>query len=394
MSLQLNFLYYFSSSINWSEISIPLSTNLFEKYTHQSIETPIQSLGLNETLWSQCRSFALNLSQQGFIDPISILYTSFKSYYSSNITLNAFTRWLLLNPTNKNDFSINSLRYPIYQSTDDLLKLCSTSKPLNLSDSFTNLDQIWFFISISILLPPNNCILIPEIIILDNDATRLSLSHKKSSASRLHCLFAITPSGKYSNQLLVTKPGRSLKVNFPSIKSTRIIQTTNGDIFYENIQQWLEDFISSSNITSNSALLIDPRTTLLMPDMEKLNIKILTMDLNSYISNVLSPFLNLFNKKWSEANRISKMKLKTGGEIEHVIYTFWYSLRTLKQNDELNKIFNQTKLWKKNDQDYIELLQNSMKNNLLPKKKKKKILIKISKLFLNLYTNKKNIFLF
>ncbi len=132
-----------------------------------------------------------------------------------------------------------------------------------------------------------------------------------------------------------------------------------------------------------SALLIDPRTTLLMPEIEKLNIQILTIDLNSYITNILSPIFSLFNKKWLEANRIDKMNCKSVGNIQRIIHTIWYSLRILKQNDELFKIFNQTILWKINDQEYIQSLE-ILNKNLLPKKKKtKKILIKTDKIKLS-----------
>jgi hypothetical protein len=87
--------------------------------------------------------------------------------------------------------------------------------------------------------------------ILDNAVTRLSLKHKKSTASRLHCLFALTPSGKYSNQLIICKPGRNFQVNFSSTSFTRIIETNNGDISSEYIKQWFDDFLSSSYVTKN-----------------------------------------------------------------------------------------------------------------------------------------------
>ncbi len=119
-----------------------------------------------------------------------------------------------------------------------------------------------------------------------------------------------------------------------------------------------------------------------MPDFELAcetsNIQIITTDLNSYISNILSPFFSLFTKQWTAANRIDKMHLKTVGNVQRIVHTVWYSLRTLKQNDELCKLFNQTILWKANDQEYVQSLQVATKN-LLPKKKKKKILIKTSK---------------
>jgi hypothetical protein len=237
--------------INWSEIPSPISTNLLEKFIHQSIHTPIQYLGINETVWSQCRTFALNLSKQGFVDPISILYTSFKHISSFNITLNIFTRWLLLNELNKIDFPLNSLRYPIFQTANDLLKCYPTNKQINFLNPLTNIDQIWFLFSISLLLPTHSHTLTPDTIILDNNATRLSLIHKRSTASRLHCLFAVTPSGKYSNQLIICKPGRNLKVNFSSNLFTRIMETDNEDILYKHIKQWLDDFLSLSYPTKN-----------------------------------------------------------------------------------------------------------------------------------------------
>jgi hypothetical protein len=144
-----------------------------------------------------------------------------------------------------------------------------------------------------------------------------------------------------------------------------------------------------------SALLIDPRTTLLMPDFErsceKSNVQIITTDLNSYTSNILSPFFCLFTKQWSEANRIDKMYFKSFGYIQRIVHTLWYSLRTLKRNDELFRIFNQTILWKRNDEEYVQSLQVATKN-LLPKKKKKKILIKTSKIISSLSSSLISIF--
>merc|ERR1712110_499575 len=108
-----------TTDINWSDYPCPLPVHIFEKHTQQSIITPIESLGLSETLWSQCRTFALRLHQQGFVDPIGILYTAFKHYYPSTVSVNAFTRWLLLEPSNQIEFPLNNLRYPIFSSLDD-----------------------------------------------------------------------------------------------------------------------------------------------------------------------------------------------------------------------------------------------------------------------------------
>lgn len=237
-------------SINWSDIEVPIPTNLFERFTQQSIHTPIQLFGIDQTLWSQCRTFALHRAKQGFVDPISILYTSFKHYYPFNVTLNIFTRWLLLDPDNQTEFSLNSLRYPIFETTTELVKYCQINQPIHFVDSTTNIDQIWFLLPISFLISSNTSILTPDHIVLDNNTTRLSVNYKKNSYQRLHCLVAITPSGKYSNQLLISKPGRYIKIDFPSNQFTRIVESS-GDILYEHLQQWLEDFLAGSYSNKN-----------------------------------------------------------------------------------------------------------------------------------------------
>ncbi|CAF0786478.1 unnamed protein product [Adineta steineri] len=366
-----------SSEILWSDLPCPLPTDLFDKYTQKSIATPIESLGIDELLWSQQRSFALKLSKQGFIDPISILYTFFKRHYSPNITYNGFTRWLLLSESNKNDFQPNSLHYPTFCTAIELNKLIPETKQINFVNPLTNIEQIWFLFSISTRLPVNHCTLIPELVVLDNNVARIPL--KKTSAVRLHCIFAMTPSGKYSNQLIVCKPGRHFQVNSSSTSFTRIIETNNGYILAEHVQQWLDDFLSLSFVTKDSALLIDPRATLLTADFEKSceksNVQIITTDFESYTSRILSPFFSLFDKQWAEANRLDKMCAKSAGFTQRIIHTIWFSLRTLKLNEQIFKIFNQTILWKTNDQEYVQSLQQPLQS-LLPKKKKKKILVK------------------
>jgi hypothetical protein len=73
------------------------------------------------------------------------------------------------------------------------------------------------------------------------------------------------------------------------------------------------------------------------------------------------------------------MCFKSPGYIQHIIHTIWYSLRALKENEQIFKLFNQTILWKTMDQEYVQSLQPPAQN-LLPKKKKKKTLVKIGKI--------------
>ena len=227
-----------------------MPVHIFEKHIQQSIITPVESLGLSETLWSQCRAFAIKLHQQGFIDPIGILYTSFKHYYPSTIKIHAFTRWLLLDPSNRIEFPLNNLRYPKFSSINDLLKLSSTTNAIDETKLSIDVDQIWFFFSISILFPSNHS-LEPDLLVLDNDITRTSTTFKRRPGSRLHCLFAVTPSGKYSNQVYIGKPSRWFQIDIQSNSYARIIPTATGDLVYEHIQQWLKDFLSSSCCTKN-----------------------------------------------------------------------------------------------------------------------------------------------
>lgn len=238
--------------IDWSQISIPLSSVLFDKYTHQSILPPLTSLNIDEITWNKCRSFALNLGKKGFNDPLSILYTSFKRLYPNCPSIRSFTRWLILYEKDNNDFKNYFKQYSIHslniQSTGELIRLIETHQidEENLRKIDENYDQIWFLFSISIRLPINDYTMIIDSLIVDDGATRLSIKHKKTTTSRLHCLFALTPSGKFSNQLIISKQGKQLKMNFQSSTFTRIIQTSTGDLTFEHIQQWLEDFNSLS----------------------------------------------------------------------------------------------------------------------------------------------------
>ena len=128
-----------------------------------------------------------------------------------------------------------------------------------------------------------------------------------------------------------------------------------------------------------SALVVDPRTTLVTPEFEtscqKANVQMITTDVDAYNTHILAPFFSLFDKQWSEANRVGKMYLPPFGYVQRIVHTLWFSLRTLKQNDQISKLFDQTILWKTNDQEYVQSLQPPPPN-LVPKKRKKKILVK------------------
>ncbi|CAF2592883.1 unnamed protein product [Rotaria sp. Silwood2] len=375
-----------TSEIDWSQLPKPLPSSLFDKYTHQSILVPLNSLDINELIWNQCRSYALDLGKKGFIDPLSILYTSFKYLYSNCPSIRSFTRWLILYEKDNNDFKNYFKNYSIYslniQSLGEIIRLIKTlefNNNNNISKSYEHLKQIWFFFSISIRMPPNDDTLIADTLILDDGVTRLSTKQKKTTSSRIHCLFALTPSGKFSNQLIICKQGKGLKMNFNSSTFTRIIQTTTGDITHEHIQQWFEDFISLSDKKNHSAILFDPRTTLLTPKLENLclksNIELLTIDLNYYLIHILSPIFSLFDKQCAEVIRLDKMYLKSAYDLKRIIYTIWHSLRTLKRNEQMYQIFKQTFLWKHDDDLYLQSLR-SIGRSSSPKKKKKKTLVK------------------
>ena len=163
-----------------------------------------------------------------------------------------FPRWLSLYEKDQNDFKDYFKQYSVHsiniQSAGELIRLIETLPPTNnIPKPLDNFDQIWFLLSISIRIPINDYAIIADTLILDDGASRLSAKHKKTTtSSRIHCLFALTPSGKFSNQLLICKQGKHLKMNFQSSAFTRIIQTSSGDVTYEHIQQWFEDFIALS----------------------------------------------------------------------------------------------------------------------------------------------------
>ncbi|CAF4382312.1 unnamed protein product [Rotaria socialis] len=373
-----------SSEIDWDELPKPLPSNLFDKYTHQSFLPPLTSLNINESTWNKCRSFALDLGKKGFADPLSILYTSFKRFYPNCLSIRSFSRWFTLYEKDKNDFKNYLKQHAIHsmniQSIGEIINLSKTLKfnnnnNNNISKTYENSKQIWFLFSISIRTSMNDHIVIADTLILDHGVTRLASRQRKGISSRIHCLFALTPSGKFSNQLIVCKQGKGLKMNFSSTTFTRIVQTATGDLTHEHMQQWFEDFISLSYGQDESVVLLDPRTTLLTPELEnlcqKLNVELLTIDLNYYLIHILSPIFSLFDKQWTEVNKLDKMYLKSSNDLKRIIYTIWHTLRTLKKNEKICEIFNKTFLWKTNDEAYLQS-QQAVVPPSPPKKKKKK----------------------
>lgn len=124
-----------------------------------------------------------------------------------------------------------------------------------------------------------------------------------------------------------------------------------------------------------SAILIDPRTTLLTPDMSNLcaksGIDLITIDLNYYLIHILCPIFTLFDRQCSEVNRLDKMFLKSASDFKRIIYTIWCSLRTLKQNERICQLFHQSFLWTKEDELYRQSLRTTLPT-AQPKRKKKK----------------------
>ncbi|CAF0723215.1 unnamed protein product [Adineta ricciae] len=371
------------SEVDWSQVCTPLTPNLFDKYIHQSILPPLSSLNINEITWNECRTFALKLAHKGFDDPLAILYTSFKRFYPSCPSIRSFSRWLKLFEKDHDDFKNYFKQYSVHSwNIQSLAELTDSIENLtaenNIGQSFNNFDQIWFLFSISIRPSGNDVEGAVDTLILDDGVTRLSARNKRHT-TRMHCIFALTPSGKFSNQLIVCKQVRCLKNNFPSSEFTRIVQTPTGDISYETMQQWFEDFISLPNRSNNSAILIDPRMTLLTPDIDvlcqKSNVELVTIDLNYYLIHILTPIFSLFDQRYSETNRVEKMCFKPANDLKRIIYTIWCSLRTLKQNEQICQIFKGTPLWRDGDELYL-LSTRAAAPLIVPKKKKKKILVK------------------
>ena len=106
---------------------------------------------------------------------------------------------------------------------------------------------------------------------------------------------------------------------------------------------------------------------------------LLTIDVNSYVSRILLPFFLLFDKYWSEANRVDIMHFKPGGSIQRIIHTIWFSLRTLKRDDQLANLFKQTILWRSNDEQYIQSLKPPVRPALAKIKKRRPLMPKTGK---------------
>ena len=129
----------------------------------------------------------------------------------------------------------------------ELIRLVQT---LSISESIApppaHFEQIWIFSSISLRVPNHGWQLATDAVILDDGVTRLAAKQKRTQSTRIHCFFAVTPSGRFSNQLIICKQTRGLKLNFNSNPFTRIVLSNTGDIHAEHLQQWLDDFLSLS----------------------------------------------------------------------------------------------------------------------------------------------------
>ena len=128
-------------------------------------------------------------------------------------------------------------------------------------------------------------------------------------------------------------------------------------------------------IFSFSAILIDPRTTLFTPELDdicqKSNLELFTIDLNYYLTHILSPVFSLFDQQCSAVNRLEKMYLKPASDFKRIIFTIWCSLRTLKQNEQICRLFERSFCWTNEDELYRRSIRALMPSTL-PKKKKKK----------------------
>ena len=61
--------------------------------------------------------------------------------------------------------------------------------------------------------------------------------------------------------------------------------------------------------------------------------------------------------------------------MQHIVYSTWFILRTLKRDEQIARHFEQTHLWKQEDQRYMESLRSAVRLPV-PKKRKKKSLVK------------------
>lgn len=125
-----------------------------------------------------------------------------------------------------------------------------------------------------------------------------------------------------------------------------------------------------------SVILFDPRTTILPVDFIKNNengsTRWMTIAKDVYLSNIVNPFLTMFDKRWSEANLVEKMHLKPLTNLQRTIDTLWFCLRTLKRNDEISDLFKKTPIWRIEDEKYFQSLRLPNPMSIVNKIKKKK----------------------
>ena len=155
----------------------------------------------------------------------------------------------MLDESNKRDFIPNTTSSSSFFSTSDLISAAKAYAPddsMQFLQPLAHLEQIWLLFSISMLVPNNGYNLTPEGVLLNSRGARPTTSKKKPRSSRLNCLFAVTPSGRYSNQLCVCKSEKGHSINASSASYTRIVETDSGLISSEHVQQWLDDFLAMS----------------------------------------------------------------------------------------------------------------------------------------------------